>query len=170
MKKSIFFLLFIFCFLNAFSQSSYSGKVESNYLLFQSHLVKYELAVGATYESLKILDENCFEIYTSHGIKRSDIFYFGLGLLYINGAGQNVLGCGFDFEIAPVRKKVTPLVNLRLGNTFLLTPGRGRSSFDFGLLGGVGLKVDKKKLITLKTGFRLAQESSFIPLSLGFRF
>ncbi|RZJ77180.1 MAG: hypothetical protein EOO47_17545 [Flavobacterium sp.] len=148
------------------AQKVYSGKAEMSYLFFQDHLVKYDLIEG---NEINILDGNAVEIASSHGFKINQLLYAGIGLAYFKGSGNDYLGWYFDFDLFLSQKKVRPIIGVVLGNDYQLNKQHS-SSFRFDFTGGVAFNLTSKNAITLKSGIAMRQQSSFIPVKLGFTF
>jgi hypothetical protein len=153
------------------AQISYSGRLEAGY----QHYLFRTLTVepGPSWNGYNLNEEqNGFNFTTSNGIafaKRK--LYTGIGLGYLNYEGIEGISIFGDFEYLPSNKRLSPLLNLRLGYNHIWNQnenGIGSMHTEFGL--GVNYKMKEKLGVYIKSGLLITQQSFLVPITLGFRF
>jgi hypothetical protein len=76
-----------------------------------------------------------------------------------------------DLEYVPLKKRLTPILNLRLGYNHIWNQyegGKGTMHTEFGL--GINYKIKENLGLYIKSGIMITQQSLFLPLTLGFRY
>ena len=94
--------------------------------------------------------------------------FAGFGIGYMNFEGTNGVSVFADFEYLPMKTRMTPLLNLKLGYSHIWNQYEGGTETiltEFGI--GINYKLTKKYGLFLKTGILLTQQSSLIPISFG---
>mgnify|MGYP000093588501 CR=1 FL=1 len=157
--------------LFAEAQISYSGRIETGY----QHYLFRTLTVdpGPSWKGYN-LDEkqNGINFTTSNGLsfaKRK--LYTGIGLGYLNYEGFEGISIFGDFEYLPLKNRLTPLFNLRLGYNHIWNQyegGTGTMHTELGL--GINYKMKEKLGVYIKSGLLITQQSFLVPITLGFRF
>lgn len=97
--------------------------------------------------------------------------FAGIGLGYLNFEGINGISVFTDFEYLPLKTKLTPLVNLKLGYNHIWNQyegGTGKMHTELGV--GLNYKLKEKFGLYLKSGMLFTQQSFMIPVTLGFRY
>lgn len=97
--------------------------------------------------------------------------FAGIGLGYLNFEGINGISVFTDFEYLPLKTKLTPLVNLKLGYNHIWNQyegGTGTMHTELGV--GLNYKLKEKFGLYLKSGMLFTQQSFMIPVTLGFRY
>ena len=162
-------ILFIMCSLTTKAQLNYSGKVEAGYLKFQHYTVQVE--PGSGWKGRALHDDG-IDINSINGLTFANKKLFaGLGLGYMNFKGVSGASIFADLEYLPLKTRITPLLNLKVGYDHLWSQyegGTGTSMAEFGL--GVNYKLTENLNIFFKTGMLYTQQSLLLPLRIGIRF
>lgn len=172
MKKifTIVSLIMIFS-LSTKSQIKYSGKIECGYIKYLTNVVMVD--PGPNWKGYNLDNEqNGIDINLINGISTlNNRLFTGIGLGYLNFEGINGLSAFTNFECLPLKTKITPLINLKIGYSHLWNQyegGKGTLLFELGT--GVNYSITEKQDIYWKFGIMLTQQSALIPISIGFRF
>ena len=97
--------------------------------------------------------------------------FAGIGLGYLNFEGINGISVFTDFEYLPLKTKLTPLVNLKLGYNHIWNQYKGGTgTMHTELSVGLNYKLTEKFGLYLKSGMLFTQQSFMIPVTLGFRY
>lgn len=164
-------ILLLVSILFAEAQISYSGRIETGY----QHYLFRTLTVdpGPNWKGYNLdKKQNGFNFTTSNGLafaKRK--LYTGIGLGYLNYEGIEGISIFGDFEYLPLKNRLTPLFNLRLGYNHIWNQydgGTGTMQTEFGL--GINYKMKEKLGVYTKSGLVITQQSFLVPITLGFRF
>ena len=153
------------------AQVRYSGRIETGYQQYFFRTITVD--PGPNWKGYN-LDEkqNGFNITSSNGLTFANGKLFtGIGLGYLNYEGIDGISIFGDLEYLPLKNKLTPLFNLRLGYNHIWNQyegGRGTMHTEFGL--GLNYRLSEKFGIYIKTGMLLTQQSFLIPITLGFRY
>jgi len=156
--------------LKAHSQVGYYGKVETGYLRFQATTVQVD--PGPNWKGYNLdSEQNGVDLNLINGANFSHKFFAGLGVGYLNFEGINGFSVFTDFEYLPLKTKLTPLINLKIGYNHIWNQYENGTVSALGELGlGLNYKLTEKYNIYLQSGFLVAQQSFFIPIRIGFRF
>ena len=171
MKKEIYFgfLLLLIC-INCHSQVDYSLKAEIGYLKFWYRGL--EVDPGPNWKGYNLdKNENGIDLNVVNGINYNNKLYAGLGIGYLNFKGIDGLSIFSDFEYLPLKTRLTPLINLKIGYSHIWNQYENGKGTALGELGfGLNYKLNESFSIYAKSGFLLTQQSLFLPIRLGIRF
>lgn len=170
MRISFFFYLIMVLSNIACSQIKYQGKIETGYLNFQRRMIRVDPGPGWKGYNLN-KDQNGVDISLINGIALKEKIFVGIGLGYLNFEGINGVSIFGDFDYLPLKKKISPILNLKIGYSRINNQyenGTGTVLAEFG--GGVNYKLKQRLSIYLKSGVLFTQQSSFIPLRCGVKF
>ena len=155
--------------LLAQAQINYSGKFEAGYMKFQYNTVQVE---PGPYWKGDYLNDNGIDINFINGLTFVNKKLFaGLGLGYLNFTGTNGVSLFADLEYLPLKTKLTPLLNVKLGYNHIWNQyegGTGTMHTEFGI--GLNYKLTEKFGLYLKSGMLYTQQSFLIPITIGFRY
>ena len=170
MKRIVYFIVLILLLgVNGYSQIDYSLKVETGFLMYQYNTVQVD--PGPNWKGYNLYEENGIDLNIVNGLDYKNNFFIGLGLGYQNFEGVNGLSIFSDFEYLPLKTRLQPLINLRIGYSHIWNQyekGTGTSLGELCL--GINYKLPENFDIFLKSGFLMTQQSFLIPIRLGFRF
>lgn len=171
MKNLIIIGLTIFVFYSTgFSQVRYSVKVEFGYLDFKNTTI--EIEPGPNWKGFYLNDEqNGIDLNLINGITFKERIFAGVGLGYLNFEGIDGISIFGDFEYLPLKTKLTPLLNLKIGYNYIWNQyegGTGTTLSEFSA--GINYRLTEKLNIYFKSGFLFTQQSSLVPFRLGLRF
>ncbi len=153
------------------AQINYSGKIETGFLKYNNNTIQVD--PGPDWQGYNLnKEQNGIDINLVNGItlfkKRA---FVGIGLGYLNFEGISGISVFSDFEYLPLKTRLTPLLNLKIGYDHIWNQydgGTGTLLTEFG--GGVSYKLTDKLDIFVQSGLLLTQQSSLIPLRVGIRF
>ncbi len=170
MKRFIPIIIILIVFaLKANSQINYSGKLEIGYLAFQYTTVQVD--PGPNWKGDYLNNEQSgIDVNLINGIQFKDKLFAGIGLGYINFEGINGVSVFSDFEYLPLKTKLTPLINLKVGYNHIWNQydnGTGTALIELG--GGLNYRINADFDIYLQSGFVMMQEAFFIPVRVGLR-
>lgn len=172
MKKSIttaIIMLALVFSLNA--QVQYVAKVETGYIQYAYRIVMVDPGPNWKGNYLNS-DNNGFGINLMNGITfGAKKGFVGVGLGYLNFEGVSGVSVFGDFEYLPLKTKLTPLFNFKIGynhiwNQYEGGTGTPLSEFAFGLNYRLTPNLD----IYVKTGMLFMQHSFLVPAFVGVRF
>ncbi|MCO5233717.1 MAG: hypothetical protein LC105_09600 [Chitinophagales bacterium] len=165
------FVLMLYSTLMTKAQTSYSGKIEVGYQHYLFRTLTVEPGHGWKGYNLD-KEQNAYNITTSQGITFATRKLFaGIGIGYHNFKGTDGISIFGDFEYLPLKNKITPILNLRLGYNHIWNQyegGTGTMLTELGL--GLNYKINENFGIYLKSGIFISQQAFLIPITLGFRF
>jgi hypothetical protein len=172
MKKIILStLIFITFGLKIYGQTDYSVKVEVGYLNFKTRLI--DVDPGPNWKGYNLNEEqNGINLNVINGISLiNNKFFTGVGIGYLNFEKINGISIFTDFEYVPLRTKLSPIVNLRIGYNHIWNQyENGTGSILFELGGGIKYEMTEKLNIYLQSGILITQQSFIIPIRLGVKF
>lgn len=155
--------------LVAKAQINYAGKFEAGYMKFQYHTVQVD--PGPDWKG-NYLNDNGIDINFINGLSFANKKIFtGIGLGYLNFVGTNGVSVFADIEYLPLKTKITPLLNVKLGYDHIWNQyhgGTGTMHTEFGV--GLNYKMTEKFGLYLKSGMLYTQQSFLIPITVGFRY
>ncbi|MCO5230191.1 MAG: hypothetical protein M9958_03445 [Chitinophagales bacterium] len=165
------FILFFIMTFETEAQINYSGRVEGGYqhYLFRTITVDPGPNWKGYYLDKK---QSGFSVTSVNGLvfaKRK--IFTGIGLGYLNFEGIDGISIFGDFEYLPLKNRVSPLFDLRLGYNHIWNQyenGTGTMNAEFGL--GINYRLTEKLGLYCKSGLLITQQSFLIPITLGFRF
>jgi len=163
-------LLFALC-NTANSQTNYSGKIETGYMQYMNRTISVD--PGPNWKGYNLNEkQNGINLTVINGLSFVNKKLFaGIGLGYLNFEGINGISVFTDFEYLPLKTKLTPLVNLKLGYNHIWNQyegGTGTMHTELGV--GLNYKLKEKFGLYLKSGMLFTQQSFMIPVTLGFRY
>lgn len=168
--KISFLLLFTLVTINSYSQVKYSAKAEYGHLYYGSQLIRYDRIEPYTGDFLTGKGGGN-EINVVNGLIINRFLFVGIGLSYLKLKNADGLAPSFDAELLAGRKKLCPLFNFKIGQSFLKNNlGKNKSStfgeFDFGL----NYRFIPKLSAFVKAGIQITQNTSFLSIRGGVRF
>jgi len=171
MKKTKLLIGFIIILTvtNGYSQINYSIKLETGYLNYQFNTIQVD--PGPNWKGYYLDGENGIDLNISNGFKYNEKLYAGLGIGFMNFEGVNGFSVFSDFVYLPLKTRLTPLINLKIGFCHIWNQyenGTGTALGEF--MAGLNYRLTEKIDIYLKSGFLMTQQSLFIPIRLGVRF
>lgn len=163
-------LLFALC-NTANSQTNYSGKIETGCMQYMYRTISVD--PGPNWKGYNLNEkQNGINLTVINGLSFVNKKLFaGIGLGYLNFEGINGISVFTDFEYLPLKTKLTPLVNLKLGYNHIWNQyegGTGTMHTELGV--GLNYKLKEKFGLYLKSGMLFTQQSFMIPVTLGFRY
>ncbi|MDB4025636.1 hypothetical protein N9438_03685 [Flavobacteriaceae bacterium] len=164
-------LIFIGFGLKICAQTDYSVKIETGYLNFKGTIINVD--PGPNWKGYNLNEkQNGIDLNVINGISFSNNkFFTGIGIGYVNFEKINGLSIFTDFEYIPLRTKLSPIGNLRIGYNHIWNQyENGTGSILFELGGGIKYKLTKKLNVYLQSGILITQQSSFFPIRLGIKF
>lgn len=152
-----------------YSQINYSVKAETGFLIYQFNTIQID--PGPNWKGYYLDEENGIDFNIVNGINFNNKLFAGIGIGYLNFEGINGFSIFTDFEYLPLKTKLTPLINLKIGyshiwNQYENGTGTGLGEFCVGL----NYRLTEKMDIYAKSGFTMTQQSLLIPVRLGIRF
>lgn len=173
-KKLIkpFLILFLLNFiaLNSKAQIKYAAKFEFSFQKYGFRTITYD--PGPNWRGYNLRDKPdglCLSVSNGISLANKKLF-FGVALAYHNFEGINGVSAAADLEYIPLKTKLSPLVNFKLGYNHVWNQYPDGSGTNYGeYLLGLNYLINSKNSIYLKSGILFTQESLFIPICLGFR-
>lgn len=171
MKKIIStIVLLIILGISGYSQIVYSRKVETGYLKFLGTTVQVD--PGPTWRGYNLdKKQNGIDLNLINGIKLKERLFLGLGFGYLNFEGINGFSVFSDIEFLPLKKKLTPLLNLKIGYNHIWNQyenGKGTVTVELGT--GLAYKLKEKLNVYVQFGFLVTQQSLLMPIRIGVNF
>jgi hypothetical protein len=176
MKRNGYILIFVlFTYAEiAFGQVKYSLNLEAGHLQFRNTIV--DVDPGPNWQGHSLDERNGYELSLINGIIFREKFNLGLGVSY-NGfytpsfPTYHGLAGFLNFEYANYQKKLSPLINLKLGSGHLWNQyDKGTRNFYGEISAGPMIRLSPKAQLYVKTGFMIQQQASIIPVRIGVRF
>ena len=161
-------LITIFFVNQGYSQIDYSIKAETGFLKYQ-HITVY-VDPGPNWKGHYLYEENGVDFNIINGFDFNNKLFAGIGVGYLNFEGKNGMSVFSDFEYLPLKTRLTPLVNLKIGYSHIWNQyenGTGSGLFEWCL--GLNFRLTEKIDIYAKSGFTTTQQSLLIPFRLGIR-
>jgi len=151
------------------AQTSYSGRIETGYMNYLFRTITVE--PGPNWKGYNLNNrQNGFNFNSINGVTFQDRKIFtGIGAGYSNFDGIDGVAIFGDFEYLPLKKRLTPILNLRLGYNHIWNQyegGTGTMHTEFGI--GINYKIKENLGLYIKSGIMITQLSLFLPLTLGF--
>jgi hypothetical protein len=175
MKRHVLitFVVFLVSTFQAEAQVRFSGRIETGYQYFQHRTIIYEPEPGSVWKGYNLKEkQNGMNVTAVNGLTFIDGRLFtGIGLGYLNFEGIEGVSIYGDFEYLPLKYKLSPLVNLKLGYNHIWNQyegGTGTMHTEFGI--GLNYKLKEKFGLYVKAGVLMTQQSLLIPITLGFRY
>ena len=155
--------------IQTFAQIKYSVKTEAEFLKYKNNTIQVD--PGPNWKGYYLNDKNGVAVNITNGINFKHRLFAGLGIGYLNFGGINGLSIFSDFEYVPLKTKLSPLLNLKVGYSHIWNQyenGTGTALCEFCL--GVNYRLTERRTCFLKSGFLITQQSFLVPVSLGLRF
>ena len=172
MKKLLLSTLIFIAFgLKIYAQTDYSVKIETGYLNFKATTI--DVDPGPNWKGYNLNEEqNGIDLNIINGISfNNNKFFTGIGIGYINFEKINGLSIFTDFEYIPLKTKLSPIANLRIGYNHIWNQyENGTGSVLFELGGGISYKMTEKLNMYLQSGMLITQQSFIVPIRLGMKF
>ncbi len=152
-----------------YSQISYSIKTETGFLMYQNNTIQVD--PGPNWKGYNLYEQNGIDFNIVNGIDFENKLFAGIGIGYLNFEGINGFYAFTDFEYLPLKTKLTPLVNLKIGYSHIWNQyenGTGTGLVE--LSTGLNYRLTEKIDIYAKSGFTITQQSLLIPIRLGIKF
>jgi len=152
-----------------YSQINYSIKAETGFLKYQNNTIQVD--PGPNWKGYNLYEENGIDFNIVNGIYFKKKLFAGIGIGYLNFEGINGLSVFTDFEYLPLKTRLTPLMNLKIGYSHIWNQyenGTGTGLGEF--CAGLNYRLTEKMDIYAKSGFTMTQQSLLIPIRLGIRF
>ena len=162
-------LITIFTVNQGYSQINYSIKAETGFLKYQNNTIQVD--PGSDWKGYNLYEKNGIDFNVINSIDFNNKLFAGIGIGYLNFEGINGISVFSDFEYIPLKTRLTPLINLRVGYSHLWNQyenGTGTLLGEFGL--GLNFRLTEKLDIYTKSGFLMTQQSLIIPIRIGLRF
>lgn len=172
MKTLLTTLVLLLCLtMTTKAQTSYSGRLETGYINYLSRT--FTVDPGPNWKGYNLDNrQNGFNVTSINGVTFKDRKIFtGIGLGYFNFDGIDGVAIFGDLEYLPFKKRVTPVLNLRLGYNHIWNQyegGSGTIHTEFGL--GINYKIKENFGLYIKSGIMITQQSFLLPLTLGIRY
>ncbi|MCZ2281607.1 MAG: hypothetical protein LC120_00625 [Bacteroidales bacterium] len=172
MNKIKFFIIGLTMILTinqGYSQISYSIKAETGFLMYQNNTIQVD--PGPNWKGYNLYEQNGIDFNIVNGIDFENKLFAGIGIGYLNFEGINGFYAFTDFEYLPLKTKLTPLVNLKIGYSHIWNQyenGTGTGLVE--LSTGLNYRLTEKIDIYAKSGFTITQQSLLIPIRLGIKF
>lgn len=172
MDKIKFFIIGLTMILKinqGYSQISYSVKAEMGFLKYQNNTIQVD--PGPNWKGYNLYKQNGIDFNIVNGIDFKNKIFAGIGIGYLNFEGINGFSAYTDFEYLPLKTKLTPLVNLKIGYSHIWNQyenGTGTGLVE--LTTGLNYRLTEKIDIYAKSGFSITQQSLLIPIRFGIRF
>ncbi|HPA12085.1 MAG TPA: hypothetical protein PK692_00705 [Bacteroidales bacterium] len=172
MNKIKFFIIGLTMILTinqGYSQISYSIKAETGFLMYQNNTIQVD--PGPNWKGYNLCEQNGIDFNIVNGIDFENKLFAGIGIGYLNFEGINGFYAFTDFEYLPLKTKLTPLVNLKIGYSHIWNQYENGTGTGFVELStGLNYRLTEKIDIYAKSGFTITQQSLLIPIRLGIKF
>ncbi len=168
--KLTFILITILICSKGYSQTNFSIKAESGYSIY--HFKTVDVDPGPDWKGYNLDgEENGIDFNIIGGVHIKNKLFAGIGMGYLNFEGIDGLSIFSDFEYLPLKTKLTPILNLKIGYTHIWNQYDNGTGTALGeLCVGVNYRLNAMFDIYAKSGFTATQQSLLIPIRLGFRF
>jgi hypothetical protein len=172
MKKIILLALIFIAFgIKIYAQTDYSVKIDAGYLNFKYTTINVD--PGPNWKGYNLNEEqNGIDLNVINGISFSNNkFFTGIGIGYVNFEKINGLSIFTDFEYIPLKTKLSPTANLRIGYNHIWNQyENGTGSVLLELGGGIKYEMTEKLNLYLQSGILITQQSFIFPIRLGIQF
>ncbi len=151
-------------------QAQYSAKLETGYWVYNYRMIRVD--PGPNWKGYYLHGKpDGADVNLVNGLAFAEKRMFaGVGIGYLNFAGISGVSFYADVEYLPLRKKLTPLLNLKIGRSHIWNQYDGGTATALTeLTGGLNYKPGNKLGLFLKSGIAFTQQSMFIPVRLGLR-
>ncbi len=153
----------------AFSQIDYYIKAETGFLNYQFNTIMVD--AGPNWKGYYLDEENGVDFNIINGFDFKNKLFVGIGLGYLNFEGINGMSVFSDFEYLPLKTRLTPLINFKIGYSHIWNQYENGSGTGFGeFCLGLNFRMSQKIDIYVKSGFTMTQQSLLIPIRVGIRY
>ena len=167
--KLIIGLISMLIINQGYSQINYSIKTEAGFLKYQFNTIKVD--PGPNWKGYYLDEENGVDLNIVNGFDFNNKVFAGIGLGYLNFEGVNGLSIFSDFEFLPLKTRLKPLINLKIGYSHIWNQYENGSGTVLGeLCVGLNFRLTERIDIYTKSGFSMTQQSLLIPIRFGIRF
>jgi len=164
----IFGIITILTVNQGYSQINYSMKTETGFLKYQYNTIQVD--PGPNWKGYYLDEENGINFNIVNGIDFKNKLFTGIGIGYLNFEGINGLSVFTDFEYLPLRTRLTPLINLKIGYSHLWNQYENGTGTGLGeLCLGLNFRMADKIDFYAKSGFIMTQQSLLTPITIGIR-
>ncbi|MDH5609076.1 MAG: hypothetical protein OEY56_06315 [Cyclobacteriaceae bacterium] len=169
MRLFVIFTLFIHFAHYSSGQIKYNLRAEIGTLRFQNTTIDVE--PGPNWKGYNLNEnQNGFSFDVINGISIKDKLRTGLGVGYVNFEGINGYSIFGDIQYLPLKTRLTPLINLKLGSNHIWNQyENGKQSVLFDLSGGLSFKFTGSYSAYFTSGLLLTQQAFLIPVRFGIR-
>lgn len=172
MNKIKFFIIGLTVILTinqGYSQISFSIKAETGFLKYRYNTIQYEPDLN--WQGYNLYKQNGIDFNIINGIDFKNKLFAGIGVGYLNFEGINGFSAFTDFEYLPLKTRLSPLVNLKIGYSHIWNQYENGTGTGLGELTiGLNYKLTERINIYTKSGFSMTQQSLLVPIKLGIRF
>ena len=172
MNKIRLLIIVLFIILTVdegYSQIKYSVKAEAGYLKYQNRIIRTD--PGPDWKGYYLDDQNGVDFNIINGFDFKNKLFAGIGVGYLNFEGINGLSIFSDFEYLPLKTRLTPLINLKIGYSHIWNQYENGTGYGLGeLCLGINFRMTERTNIYTKSGFSMTQQSLLIPIRFGIRF
>ncbi len=173
--RKIYALLVLLTFItiDLHSQVKYSGKVESGFLMYRFRLINYDMDPGYDWKGYNLdQKQDGIDLNLINGISLFEKRLFaGAGIGYQNFEGINGITVFGDIEYLPLKSRLTPLLNIKIGYDHIWNQYDGGTGTALGeFTAGINYKLNEKLNVFLKSGILFTQQSSLVPIRIGIGF
>ena len=167
--KYILLALTILIFNKGYSQLSYSIKAETGFLKYGTKTV--DIDPGPGWKGYNLRGENGIDLNVINGIDFNRKLFAGIGIGYLNFEGIHGLSIFSDLEYLPLKTRLTPLINLKIGYSHIWNQYENGTEDALGeLCFGLNFRLTERIDLYTKSGFTMTQQSLLIPIRIGVRF
>ncbi|MFA6276761.1 MAG: hypothetical protein WC622_08430 [Pedobacter sp.] len=167
MNKFILSFLFSITGFICCAQLNYSSRLEIGYLPYLSQTIKVE--PGPTWKGYELDNkQNGLQISAINGINIKERLFVGVGVSYLNYEGINGYSFFGDIKFLTSKKRLSPLLNFRAGDSKLNNQyENGSKSGTVEFAAGINYKMTSRFNIYAKAGFMFAHGATFSPIRIG---
>lgn len=161
-------LISILMINQGYAQINYSVKTEAGFLKYQFNTIQVE--PGPNWKGYYLDEENGIDFNIVNGVNFSNKLFAGIGIGYLNFEDISGLSAFSDFEYLPLKTRLRPLINLKIGYSHIWNQYEDGTGTALGeLCIGLNYKLTEKLDLFTKSGFTMTQQSLLIPIRFGFR-
>jgi len=152
-----------------YSQINYSIKAETGFLKYRYNTIQIDAPPG--WKGYYLDEENGLDFNIVNGINFNKKLFAGIGIEYLNFEKINGLSVFSDLEYLPLKTRLTPFINLRIGYSHIWNQYEHGTRTGLGeICLGLNFRLTDKIEIYAKSGYTFTQQSLLIPVTLGIRF
>lgn len=172
-KIFAFILVLTFISVESYSQVRYARKMEAGFMNFRYTTVQYDMGPDSDWKGDYLnKEQDGIDLNMVNGISLfENRFFAGAGIGYQNFEGINGITVFGDIEYLPLKSKLTPLLNIKVGYDHIWNQYEGGTGTALGeFTAGIDYKLSEKLNMFLKSGMLFTQQAFFIPIKMGIRF